>query len=161
MPGIGGPDIEPFVRAAVASKSGSDLLAVPAWGRDDWETLFSYALRTQVGAGEVLIRREAAERALYFVTTGLLEVTAILGSDSLGPIAKIHPGSVVGELSFLDGEPRSAKVWAVTDSELYRLDMGAYERFADAHPRRACDLLFAIGRVVALRMRRSQQRAAG
>jgi CRP-like cAMP-binding protein len=156
--GIDGPDIEPFVGAAPDSES--DFLAVPQWGRDEWETLFSYAVRTEIGAGEVLIRREAAERALYFVTSGLLEVAAILGSQSMGPIAKIHPGSVVGELSFLDGEPRSAKVWAVAGSELYRLDLDGYERFAAEHPRRACELLFAIGRVVALRMRRSQRRAA-
>ena len=67
---------------------------------------------------------------------------------------------MVGELAFLDGMPRSAKVWAVTDSDLYRLDFADYERFAAAHTRQTCDLLFAIGRVVALRLRHSRTRLA-
>ena len=135
-----------------------ELLVIPGWREADWETLFSYTERVRVASGDILIRKEASERALYFLTAGMLEVTAVLGSHSLGPIAKVHPGTVVGEIAFLDGMPRSAKVWAVTDSELYRLDFADYERFATAHPRQTCDLLFALGRVVALRLRHSRLR---
>ena len=110
--------------------------------------------------GKVLIQEDASERVVYFVVSGLLEVTSVLANQSLGTIAKVHPGSVVGELSFFDGRPRSAKVWAVADSELYRLDYGDFQRYADAHPLQACDLLMAIGRVVALRLRRTQARNA-
>jgi CRP-like cAMP-binding protein len=74
----------------------------------------------------------------------------------LETLAKIPQGSVVGELSFFDGRPRSAKVSALADSELYRLDYADFLQYADAHPRRACDLLMAIGRVVASRLRRTQ-----
>jgi CRP-like cAMP-binding protein len=59
----------------------------------------------------------------------------------------------VGELSFLDGKARSAEIRAVVDSELYRLDLQGYQSFADAYPRNACDLMFAIATVVALRLR--------
>jgi CRP/FNR family cyclic AMP-dependent transcriptional regulator len=150
--------IAAFLRAAAEANPEADLLLVPQWQAADWETLFSHARRLQVANGKVLIRQDASERALYFVGSGLLEVTTILSRDSLGRIAKIYPGSVVGELAFLDGRPRSAKVWAVAESELYRLDFEDYQKFANAHPRQACDLLFAVGRVVALRLRRSQAR---
>jgi hypothetical protein len=36
---------------------------------------------------------------------------------------------------------------------LYRLDFQAYEGFAVAQPRQACDLVFAIGRIIPLRLR--------
>lgn len=147
-----------FVRAAAKAEQDSELLIVPGWREADWEALFGYAERVHVPRGRVLIRKHASERALYFVASGLLEVTAVLGSHSLGRIAKVHPGSVVGELAFLDGMPRSAKVWAVTDSDLYRLDFPDYQRFAATHPRQTCDLLFAIGRVVALRLRHTRAR---
>ena len=147
-----------FVRAVAQDNEGQALLVIPGWREADWATLFSYADRIRVASGDVLIRKEASERALYFLVSGALEVTAVLSSHSLGPIAKIHPGTVVGELAFLDGMPRSAKVWAVADSELYRLDFASYERFATAHPRQTCDLLFAIGRVVAQRLRLSNLR---
>jgi CRP/FNR family transcriptional regulator, cyclic AMP receptor protein len=149
-----------FVRATTRGDKNGELLVIPGWHQPDWETLFSFAQRLHVERGHVLIRKQASERALFFLASGLLEVVAVLGSHSLGAIAKIHPGSVVGELAFLDGMPRSAKVWAVNDSDLYRLDFADYERFAAAYPRQTCDLLFAIGRVVALRLRHSRTRVS-
>ena len=150
--------IAAFVRTATRTDKDSELLVIPGWKPADWETLFSYTELVRVARGAALIREQASERALYFLASGTLEVTAVLTAHSLAAIARVHPGSVVGELAFLDGMPRSAKVWAVTDSELYRLDFSAYERLAAAHPRQTCDLLFAIGRVVALRLRHSRTR---
>ena len=149
-------EIAAFVRAGADPDPQAQLLVLPQWQAADWSALFAHAQRLQVKKGDVLIQKDAPERALYFVASGLLEVTSVLSSQSIGPIAKVRPGSVVGELSFLDGRPRSAKVWAIADSEVYQLDFENYERFAEAHPRQACSLLFAIGRVVALRLRRSQ-----
>jgi CRP/FNR family cyclic AMP-dependent transcriptional regulator len=145
----------PFLRAAAEANSDGELLVVPHWQRADWETLFSYAQRAEVACGSVLIHRAAAGRTLYFVASGLLEVGSVAGSLGKNPIAMIHPGSVVGELSFLDGKPRAEEVRAVADSSLYRLDVPDYQAFVDANPRKACDLAFAIGRVVALRLRRT------
>lgn len=152
--------IAAFHRAAADVHPQRELLVVPQWQRVDWEAFFSHAHRLNVARGKVLIQKDASERVIYFVAAGLLEVTSVLSSQSLATIAKVHPGSVVGELSFFDGKPRSAKVWAVEDSELYRLDYDDFRRYADAHPRQACDLLMAIGRVVALRLRRTQARSA-
>ena len=149
-----------FVRAAAQDDREKEILVIPNWREADWKTLFSYATRIGISSGDVVIRKDASERALYFLVSGVLEVTDVLGNQSLGPIAKIHPGSVVGELAFLDGVPRSAKVWAVTDSELYRLEFADYEQFATAHPQQTRDLLFAIGRVVALRLRHTLQRSS-
>jgi CRP/FNR family transcriptional regulator, cyclic AMP receptor protein len=129
-------------------------LIVARWQPGDWAELFRRAEALPIAAGRVLIQKDAAERALYFVASGLLEVTVVLSGQTLATIAKIKPGSVVGELAFLDGKPRSAKVWAVTDSTLYRLEYDAYLKFADEHPALACELVFGIARLVALRLRR-------
>jgi CRP-like cAMP-binding protein len=150
--------ITPFLRAAEETQSEGELLVIPRWRRPAWATLFSYTERLAVPSGHVVISKGAAERALYLVTAGLLEVTSVLGAHSLGVITTVAPGSVVGELSFLDGRPRSAKVWAIADSELHRLHFNQYERYAAAHPREACDLLFALGRLVALRLRHTTSR---
>ena len=155
-----GAAIEPFVRAATAGHSDDELLVVPQWQASDWTALFSHARRVDLNSGDVLIRRNVPGRALYFLASGLLEVTSVLGTHSLGAIAKVRPGSVVGELAFLDGMPRSAKVWAIATSVVYQLEFEDYQRFADAHPRAACDLVFALGRIVALRLRHSQTRGA-
>jgi len=152
--------IAAFMRATAEDHPERELLALPQWHQAEWQGFFSHASRVDVPRGKVLIQEDASERVIYFVASGLLEVTSVLSSQSLGAIAKVHPGSVVGELSFFDGRPRSAKVWAVANSELYRLDYAGFQRYADEHPRQACDLLMAIGRVVASRLRRTQARGA-
>ena len=53
------------------------------------------------------------ERALCFVESDVLEATSIVGGLSVRSIDWFHPGSVVGQLSFLDGKPRSAEVSAI------------------------------------------------
>ena len=149
------PAVTTFLRAGAAASPDGELLVVPQWQRADWEALFSRAQHIKAARGSVLIRQDEPERTLYFVASGLLEVTSVVGNLSLGAIARFHPGSVVGELSFLDGQARSAEVRAVADSELYRLDFRDYQDFAVARPSKACDLVFAIGRVVAMRLRRT------
>ena len=148
--------IAAFLHAAEEERPDRQLLVVPQWQESDWATFLSHAQRVKVARGKVLIQEDASERVIYFVSAGLLEVTSVISGQSMGTLAKVHPGSVVGELSFFDGRPRSAKVWSIADSELYRLDYDAFQRYVDAHPRKACDLLMAIGRVVALRLRRTQ-----
>ena len=148
--------IAAFLHAAAGERPDRQLLVVPQWQAADWKTFLSHAYPLSIARGKVLIQEDASERVIYFVSSGLLEVTSVISSQSMGTLAKVHPGSVVGELSFFDGRPRSAKVWSVADSELYRLDYDAFLQYADAHPRQACDLLMAIGRVVALRLRRTQ-----
>jgi CRP/FNR family transcriptional regulator, cyclic AMP receptor protein len=152
--------IAAFLRAPAEDLPERELLAVPQWHHADWQTFFSHAHRMTVAQGNVLIQEEASERVIYFMASGLLEVTAALGGQSMETIAKVHPGSIVGELSFFDGRPRSAKVSVVADSELYRLSYADFLQYANAHPRQACDLLMAIGRVVASRLRRTQARGS-
>src|SRR5438552_7647530 len=98
--------IAAFLRAAAdEANPDGELLVVPYWQRVDWEALFSYAQRVKVACGNVLIRHGADERALYFAASGLLEVHSVSGGSSA--IVMVHPGSVAGELSFLDGKPRA------------------------------------------------------
>ena len=148
--------IAAFLHAAAEERPDRQLLVVPQWQEADWATFLPHTQPLKVARGKVLIQEDASERVIYFVSSGLLEVTSVMSGQSMGTLAKVHPGSVVGELSFFDGRPRSAKVWSVADSELYRMDYDAFLQYADRHARQACDLLMAIGRVVALRLRRTQ-----
>ena len=144
-----------FTRLQDAAAPDQEALLVSGWKRDDWAALFAYTQPLPIAAGNVLIQKNEAKRTLYFVTSGLLEVSAVVGDYSLAPIAKIRPGSVVGELAFLDGKPRSAKVWAAVDSVLHRLEHEDFRRFVDASPARGCEFALGIGRIVALRLRRN------
>ena len=151
---------DPFLRAPSDDAPGSELLVIPQWDESAWRDLFSFAQPVRVRAGELLIRSGVTERALFFVTSGSLDIVRSIGDTSLGRVAAVLPGSVVGELGFFDGRPRTAKVWATAESMVLRLDDEGYRRYLAAQPVRAAELMFALGRLMALRLRRTIMQAS-
>lgn len=140
--------------AGGAPPAAPDRLLLPEWSDADWDKLLSRTRLHPYRASEVLIQRDAVDRSLFFVAAGSLEVgiTQVDGM-SISPVAKIAAGSVIGEQSFFDGQPRSANVWAVSDGELLRLEFGVFSRFAHEEPALARDLLFALARILSARLR--------
>lgn len=146
--------------SAFIAASGGDgqALFVPGWGTAEWTTLLSYSTEVDLPSGATLIRQGEAGRTLYFVVAGAIEVAIVYGDQALGSLRKVGPGSVVGEMAFFDGGLRSAKVWAISDSKLLRLNFEDYEKFAAANVQRSSELLFALGGLVARRLRETTAR---
>lgn len=80
-----------------------------AWLRTEGETLFC-------DRGTVLVREGSRVESLYLVLSGVLSVT--IGGSGGKEIAKLGPGQVVGEMSFLEDRPASATVQALEGSEV-------------------------------------------
>ena len=145
-----------------AQDQGDDALFLPHWSTSDWALLFAHTVRSTLAADDVLIRQGEPAGALYFVASGAMELRAGVGQGAApGILYREPPGSVIGEISFFDGRPRTATVWAVERTELLRLDHAALASFAEACPRLAHDLLMALGRVLAFRLRRGNEACAG
>ena len=148
-----------FNRSREEQAHNGDDLQLPHWSEEDWRTLFAVTSGRSFKASEVVIQRGVADRALYFVAAGSLEVgVTYMDGVSISPIAKISAGSVIGEQSFFDGQPRSANVWAVTDGELLCLTGDQFRVLSENQPGLARDLLFALGRVLSLRLRNTTVR---
>ena len=143
-----------------AAASSSDALLIAHWGTGEWAKLFSYGTVVMLRAGATLIQQQEPHRALYFVISGRLEAAASYGEQTLAPLRVVYPGSVVGEIAFFDAAPRSARVWAIDDCELLQLNFDGYGRFAAENLKLANELLFGLGRLVALRLRHLTVRAA-
>lgn len=134
-----------------------DVLHLPHWDLSCWERLMSDAEAIELSDGELLLRRGETSCDLYFLVKGKLEVSMPrTQSISMSPLISIGPGSVVGEIAFFDDHGRSASVWSRGKSDLLRIPRPAFEDFKQAHPLLACDLLFAIGRILAERLRVTQ-----
>ena len=155
--------VEFFMRnSARGDAAPNDNLLLPDWRSDDWARLIALTNRRTVRIGEFVINRNAMDRSLYFVVSGDYEVGIMqVGAAAIRPIATIGPGSVIGDQSFFDGQPRSANVWAASAGELLILEFDAYRRFAGAAPALAVDLLFALGRVLSMRLRSTTLLASG
>lgn len=144
--------------AAVAERAGAgDALALMHWDRAAWEALLDRAEIVTLGNGDVLIQRNAGGNDLYFVVEGALEVSVPQArSISIVPGFRVEAGTVVGEVAFLDERQRSASVWSSGRSTLFRVSHDAFDAFRREHPARSCDLVYAIARILAGRLRRAQ-----
>lgn len=150
-----------FLRNAQKTDS-RDLLVIPGWSENEWAVLFERTQPVELDAGDVLIQPRDGDRALYFVSDGRLAVAWLdPAASGSGPVVSVAAGSVVGELAFFDGAPRSAKVWAATPARLLRFTLEDYERYLSRNAGAAVDLLFAIGRLLSHRVRRTIWRFSG
>jgi CRP/FNR family transcriptional regulator, cyclic AMP receptor protein len=109
----------------------SVLLSLP---RELSEPLFSRARPVFIKAGRVLFSAGDQGNGCYLLREGLLKVTVGLSTQNKRVIAVLVPGSVAGELSMIDGSPRSADVMAITDSKLSYASRNEFHAFADDHP---------------------------
>ena len=90
----------------------------------DFDWLLSAGKRKKVAIDSVLIRQGEPTDALYLVLAGTLAVTADGASEPPGepdsePIARLGPGEIAGEMSFVDARPPSATVKAAEESLIW------------------------------------------
>src|SRR5208282_1623189 len=96
--------------------------------------LFTSATPVRLAADEVLFMAGDAGDGCYRVEDGLLKVTMVSRSGSERILAFLGRSAIVGELSIIDGLPRSASVVALRDAALSFLSRAAFEEFAEKHP---------------------------
>ena len=85
----------------------------------------------------------------YHVAEGLLKVTVAVPPRHERILAILGPGGFIGELSMMDGAPRSASVIAIRASKLYFISRAVFEGFGQEHP----ELYRHIAALLARRLR--------
>jgi CRP-like cAMP-binding protein len=118
--------------------------------------LFANANRVRLAAGKILFRAGAPGDGCYRVDDGLLKVTMVSSSSSERILTFLGRGAIVGEISIIDGLPRSATVVAVRDAALSFLSCAEFEAFADKHP----EVYKSLIRVLAERLRETDTMVA-
>jgi CRP/FNR family transcriptional regulator len=113
------------------------------------QSLFAKARPLSVKADQTLFVAGDEGDGCYRVEEGLLK--ASIGAPAGGEriLAILGPGSVVGELSMIDGGPRSASVTALRESKLSFVGRTAFEAFGQVRP----DLYRHLATLLAQRLR--------
>ncbi|MEQ1929164.1 MAG: patatin-like phospholipase family protein [Parvularculaceae bacterium] len=104
-----------------------------------------------LAGGSELFRQGSRSNTLFFVLSGRLIVVrnANAGEDVVG---YVRAGEPVGEMSLLSGEPHSASVYALRDTEIVSLAGDEVEDIME----RDADLALALARSVLFRARHPQ-----
>ena len=127
----------------------SMLAEIPMFSLLDHEersTLAELMKEESFAAGKKIYSVRDHGDSLYIIRRGRVEVYV---EDDLGEeivIGEAGPGDVFGEISMLDGGPRTGTAVTVEPSELLRLDRVSLQELVSSHPHAALDLLTAVGR---------------
>ncbi|HZG65427.1 MAG TPA: cyclic nucleotide-binding and patatin-like phospholipase domain-containing protein [Herpetosiphonaceae bacterium] len=106
-----------------------------------------------LASGETLFRQDDPSDSLYIVVNGRLRVILEQPDGTRRTLNEISRGEVVGEVGLLIGEPRTATVQAVRDTDVVRLEQASFDHLLERYPQAAMQ----IARQVVRRTRRSAQ----
>jgi len=88
----------------------------------------------RLAAGSMLWREGDPGRDVVLVAEGVLEVLHISPEGHEVVLRKLESGATLGEVSCLDGHPRSASVRAATDARLVRMAGEEFRELLRSHP---------------------------
>ncbi len=103
------------------------------------DRLAKHVDEVQVEGGKVLAEEGSRGRELLIVVEG--EATVRRGGREL---ARLSAGDVIGEMSLIDGQPRSATVKADSDMTLLVIDSRAFKPLLEEVPGMAVGILTAM-----------------
>lgn len=89
----------------------------------------------KVKKGMQVVKEGSRGGAMYMLVEGKCRVDKAIPGGPIAKIARIAAPSVFGEMSLIDGNPRSASVTTLTDTVLLQVDLETFNRLrAGFHP---------------------------
>jgi predicted RND superfamily exporter protein len=112
-------------------------------------------------AGELIIRQGEAGDSMLLLLKGELN---ILIENSLGTskkVATLAPGQIIGEMSLLSQECRSASVQVERDAQLLQIDAHVLDKVDRSYPRLAIKIRKNIAKILVARLKTANQNYIG
>ena len=85
-------------------------------------------------ANQILLKEGEHSNCMYWVQSGQLVVTKKRGNEDV-TLGHIYSGELVGEISFLDSEARSATVKAVSECDLIQIPQETIDGIFKTQPK--------------------------
>jgi CRP/FNR family transcriptional regulator, cyclic AMP receptor protein len=105
--------------------------------------------------GAQIVREGSHDAYLCLLVEGKVAVIKKDHGDETKRLGEIRPGKTFGEMSLLDGEPRSASVIAEETSTLIVLTAEDFARLSSDLPRLAMKVLLKISKLLSQRLRQT------
>ena len=124
------------------------------------DVLGSLMLHVKARPGQMLIKEGEIDDWMLLLLRGTVDVGKRIGPDANHEergdntrLAVLRPGTVLGEMSMFDGEPRYASCWALSEVEAAVLDRAAVARLIKFRPEIGAKLLVKLTQLLAQRLR--------
>ena len=98
------------------------------------EVVAKMLVKKEYKRGETVFSESEDGESLYVLKKGEVKACKVSPDGELFTLTLMKEGEIFGEMSFLDGRPRSATVVAVSDIEVLVLERKDFEKIVEAHP---------------------------
>jgi CRP-like cAMP-binding protein len=126
-----------------------------AFSLDEIEAMAEYMLVYQVDNNAVVVKEGSREAFLCILVKGKMGVFKESSDQSTRSINQIRTGKTFGEMSLIDGEPRSAAVAAIMPSTILVITQASFDKLIEEKPRLAIHLVMHIAKLTSQRLRQS------
>ena len=107
----------------------------------------------EIGAGEILYVEGNHELYLGLISKGRVSVQKMDKDGNIKVIAALGPGKTFGEMSLIDGQPRSASVKTELKTTLLTLKKENFDRLIAERPKLAIQILLKLSKLMSERLR--------
>lgn len=126
---------------------------------EELEELSHRCTRVHFEAGERVFRQDDAGDALYFLLDGEIEVRKAGAGGIERRLAVLPPGMILGEMSLVAGEPRTASAVCTKEGDALRLSRDQFEGWVAEGRPGAARFLRLLAKVLSQRLEASNKRA--
>ena len=124
-------------------------------------TLLPYLEPVEFAAGFLIFEEGTTGDSCYIIDGGEVRLEVARPElDSDGVLGFLESGSILGELSLLDHQPRSASAYAHSAVTARRITVASIEKLRTERPELALEIYRALGRDAARKLRATNQRLA-
>jgi CRP-like cAMP-binding protein len=127
---------------------------------DELAQILMVGLVRRVAQGTTILKEGEPGGWLYVITEGQVRISKVVPGVGEEALTILQPGELFGEVEFFDGAPSSASAIAHNDCEVLALPHMEMAGMLRSRPGLAAKFFWAFGRVLAGRLRESDQRMA-
>ncbi len=118
----------------------------------DVSTISKYLERVEIKAGEYIMRQGDDPDVLYFIESGRVDIQLELEDGKSVRLRSMRAGTIVGEVGFYLGRPRSASIVVSEKGIFQKLTRDAYYKMGEEQPEAASGFHVFIACVVSERL---------
>ncbi|HUU29293.1 MAG TPA: cyclic nucleotide-binding domain-containing protein [archaeon] len=93
--------------------------------------------------GQLILRENSPGDSAYIILSGKVEVSKVIEGQRI-VLDRLGPGSIFGEMSLIDGQPRSASVTAVEPTRLSVIDRPRFQAILNLIPKEVRPLFTSL-----------------
>ena len=120
---------------------------------DDVELLSDFMNMYQADAGEMIIQEGDVDDYMLFIVEGRVNIVKSDSQGEVRPMSVVGPGSTLGEMSMIDGEPRFATCIAIDSTTFAVLSREKMVRIIMEEPALGSKILIKLVTLLSQRLR--------